>query len=244
MIFFTTVNKYYFNQYGYQLIESFKKNSESKLIIYSEDLKPYKDLNIEVRRIKNLLLLEKFKKKFRIMMGDRYKFLPYHSWMDKWIIKLIIQEQFLNEFNDFIGIYIDSDSIILNKKFDNRVADFIKPAKNYDIGLFRRQNCHLHPETGFIFFNLKSIVLRKNYKLMIRRLTKFDFSNLPTLTDCSAIDSLVISNKIKAFDFCEYYHLKKVNPIYESNLRTVFIHLKGSRKGKFSIIKKLLGFYI
>ena len=69
------------------------------------------------------------------------------------------------------------------------------------------------------------------------------FLELPSWTDDSLIDDAIIKGKFRALDFCEFYNLKSENPIYESELQKVYLHLKGKRKGKYSRVKHITGKY-
>jgi hypothetical protein len=241
--FFTTSNKLYFQKNGKQFVDSFRKFSGCDLVVYSEDLDELISAKFHIRRIKHWDLIKKFQDEFRNKMSSRYAFLPYHSKMDIWAIKIAIQLQFLEAQSEGAGVYIDSDSVIFSEKFDEVIDGFISPVKSYDLGIFRRVNSHLHPESGFLVLNASSESLKATYQNMLDRILSHQFYNLPSLTDCSLLDDEIISKSINAIDFCDYYQLKSTNPVYESDLRKVMLHLKGPRKGSYSSIKKILGFY-
>jgi hypothetical protein len=241
--FFSTSNKLYFQKNGKQFVESFRKFSGCDLVVYSEDLDELTSANFHIKRIKHWDLIKKFQDEFRDKMSSRYAYLPYHSRMDIWAIKIAIQLQFLETQNDGMGVYIDSDSVVYSEKFDEVIEKFINPVKSYDLGIFRRVETHLHPESGFLVLNSSSEILKSSYQNMLDRILSHQFYDLPSLTDCSLLDDEIISKSINAIDFCDYYQLKSTNPVYESNLREVMLHLKGPRKGRYSSIKKILGFY-
>ena len=58
--------------------------------------------------------------------------------MDIWSYKIAAQLQFLEEHPNASALFLDSDSIVLNKKFVEKVNTLTDLAKNVDCGLFRR----------------------------------------------------------------------------------------------------------
>lgn len=242
--FFSTSSKHYFNEHGKQFIDSFSEYTKHNITLYSEDIQEGTYKNCNVIRIKYIDLLTKFQKKFRKNMGIKLNLLPYHSRLDIWSIKIAIQLQFIEDNPNCIGVYIDSDSVIISKKFERVISKFISPVKDFDIGIFRRYKNHLHPESGFLVinnFNRKKLL--KIYKKMFEKVINFDFSDLVTLTDCSLIDREIENKNLNYFDFCSEYNITSKNPMYHSDLRKALIHLKGPRKGKYSFLKKLFGRY-
>ena len=149
---FTTASRDYFIKNGKQLAESFKLNSGSKLIVYSEDdLTEYEDL-VTFRKLRNFDVIERFQKDFRSNYGEKLKFVHYSNRMDIWAIKIFAQLQFFEEHPSTFSLFLDSDTYILNRGFNDLVNEFAGPAQDYDCGLFRRAKTFLHPETGFITF--------------------------------------------------------------------------------------------
>ncbi|MDG1096978.1 MAG: hypothetical protein P8N23_05105 [Methylophilaceae bacterium] len=245
-IFFTTLSNEYYQKYGKQFVDSFLKYSTSNLIIFSEDMDCFDKGRVKVIRLNEVDKIDDFKKNFLSLVGNKFKFLPYFSRMDVWIYKIATHKQITSMFADGLGIYIDSDSVITSSKFDDVITDFIAPIENslfYDIGIFRRVDDHLHPESGFMAFNFSSKTLKTNFSELFDEVINDKFYDLPSWTDCSLIDRAIIQNKLKAFDFCKEYQIKSTNPVYQSKLKKVLLHLKGPRKGKYSLLKRLIGMY-
>ena len=243
MFFFTTSSKIYFENNCKYLALSLLNYSNRKLIVYSEDdLSEYSELIQFVPLIRKDELM-KFQTSFRSIYSDTFKFMPYSARMDIWVFKITAQLQFLSEHINSSGVYIDSDSVVLNNKFINVIDKFINPCINYDIGLFRRCGKHLHPESGFMFLSSNKVT-NEVYLKMLNDIFTFQFYNLPSWTDCSLIDKYIINGQLDAFDFCSNYNLVTDNPVYESALSSSLLHLKGKRrKGKYSIIKHFIGWY-
>jgi hypothetical protein len=195
-------------------------------------------------RLKKLDQIIAFQNKFKNKHADRYKFLYYLQWMDIWILKIATQLQHLEETSSEYSIFIDSDSVITSSNHDEVVSDFIDPfiKSKKDIAFFQRPKTHLHPESGFIVFR-KCDQLINAYREMLDFILDEKFYDLPSWTDCSVIDLFASSGKIEYFDFCSFYNLVSTNPVYESTLRKSMLHLKGPRKGAYSLLKKILGLY-
>jgi hypothetical protein len=239
---FTTSSKKYFRDYGLQLAESLYKKTGTKLIVYSEDnLEAYDNL-IKIKPLKHSSQLSQFQLDFREHYGSKYQFLPYLMKMDVWAFKIAAQLQHIEENPLDSALYLDSDSVVLKRKFISEVNYLAEKSKNVDCGLFRRRDNFLHPETGFIIFN-NSTELHLAYLDMYRKIISGEYVSLPSWTDSSLIDDQIERRKISYIDFCEELELKSSNPIYESNLKKSFIHLKGRRKGRYSRIKFLIGRY-
>lgn len=244
MEYFTTANAYYFDKHTKQLIESFEKYSMHSLRVYSEDMAPTCRARYEVVMLRRMDRITAFQQDFKDRFKDRHKFLYYFQWMDKWIIKIAAQLQQLEEASSEYSIFIDSDSVIRNDRFDQTIDNFLEPfyASGKDFAFFRRLGTHLHTESGFIVLR-KCPELLNSYHEMFEFILAGRFYDLASWTDCSVIDHFVDSGRISYFDFCTYYGLRSVNPVYESNLRQSMLHLKGPRKGKYSTVKRLLGLY-
>jgi hypothetical protein len=239
---FTTASRDYFLKNGKQLAESFKVNSGEKLVVYSEDdLSEFRDL-ISYRPLRNFEVIEQFQKVFRNNYGSKLSYMHYSIRMDIWAIKIFAQLQFLEENPSTFSLFLDSDTYIRNSGFNKLVNEFVLPARNFDCGLFRREDTFLHPETGFITFR-NSENLLNSYRSMLQMILSGEYKNLPSWTDDSLIDYEIQNDKITALDFCKEYNLISSHPMYESKLRESFIHLKGLRKGRFSRLKLLRGKY-
>ncbi len=239
---FTTSSESYFKENGKQLAESLINKTDNKLIVYSEsDLSSFASL-IEFKPLKYGPEVMNFQTAFRSHYGKKYKFLHYSMKMDIWAYKIAAQLQFLEENPMSRALFLDSDSIVLNKNFVEKVNLFSELAKNVDCGLFKRSENFLHSETGFVILN-NSTALLSAFKEMYRKIMSGEYKNLPSWTDSSLIDDQIEQGAISYIDFCEELNLKSPNPIYESPLRKSFIHLKGPRKGPYSSIRNFLGRY-
>lgn len=239
---FTTASKDYFHKNGLQLAMSLKQNSGEILTVYSEDdLSEYSEVinYIPLNQTKDLF---EFRKSFRSSYGSKYHLLHYSLKMDVWAFKIFAQKQFLEENPGTFSLFLDSDSVVLNSGFTQRLNQFVSPARNFECGLFRRSENFLHPETGFLTF-CNSPNLEKSYLRMTASILSGDFRNLPSWTDSSLVDREVIEGNITALDFCLFYDLRTNNPVYESKLRESFLHLKGNRKGVYRVGKRILGRY-
>jgi hypothetical protein len=162
--------------------------------------------------------------------------------MDVWSYKIAAQLQFLEEHPNASALFLDSDSIVLNKKFVEKVNTLTDLAKNVDCGLFRRNENFLHSETGFVILN-NSPDLLSAFEEMFRKILSGEYKNLPSWTDSSLLDDQIELGAISYVDFCVELNLNSTNPIYESSLRESFIHLKGPRKGPYSRARNFLGRY-
>jgi hypothetical protein len=239
---FTTSSKDYFHKNGLQLAMSLKQNSGETLTVYSEDnLSEYSDV-INYIPLNQTQDLFDFRKSFRSSYGTKYHLLHYSLKMDIWAFKIFAQKQFLEENPGTFSLFLDSDSVVLNSGFTQKLNQFVSPARNFDCGLFRRSENFLHPETGFLTF-CNSPNLEKSYIRMTDSILSGDFRSLPSWTDSSLVDREIIEGRISALDFCLYYNLSTDNPVYESKLRESFLHLKGNRKGMYSAVKRILGKY-
>ncbi len=244
MQYFTTANLHYFEKNTKQLIASFEKYSKDNLLVYSEDMPPRAERNFAIATLKRMERVEPFQTQFRAQFRERFKFLYYLQRMDIWVLKIATILQHLEETDQEYSIFIDSDSVITNTTFDQTVSDFIAPfiASGKDIAVFRRSGTHLHTESGFAVFR-KSQKLIDTYREMLEFTLSDQFYRLASWTDCSVIDHFVDEGKIACFDFCEHYALRTTNPVYESALRQSMLHLKGPRKGGYSILKRVFGLY-
>lgn len=244
MQYFTTANLHYFEKNTKQLITSFEKYSKDNLLVYSEDMQPRAVSNFSITTLKRMERIEPFQTQFRAQFRERFKFLYYLQRMDIWILKVATILQHLEETDQEYSIFIDSDSVVTKATFDQTVADFIAPfiASGKDIAVFQRSGTHLHTESGFAVFR-RSQKLIDAYREMLEFIFENQFYTLASWTDCSVIDHFVHEGKIDCFDFCAYYQLRTTNPVYESALRQSMLHLKGPRKGGYSIVKKILGLY-
>ena len=239
---FTTSSKEYFHKNGLQLALSLKQNTGEMLTVYSEDnLSDYSGVinYIPLNQTKDLF---EFRNRFRSLYGHKYPLLHYSLKMDIWAFKIFAQKQFLEENPGTFSLFLDSDSVVLNSSFTQKLNQFVSPARNFDCGLFRRSENFLHPETGFVTFR-NSPKLEKSYLGMTESILSGEFRNLPSWTDSSLIDREIIEGRISALDFCLVYDLRTDNPIYESELRESFLHLKGNRKGIYRVAKRILGRY-
>jgi hypothetical protein len=160
------------------------------------------------------------------------------------VLKIAAQLHQLEETSSEYSIFIDSDCILTNKKFDGTVADFLAPFidSGKDIAFFRRLGTHLHTESGFLVLR-KCPQLLQAYRDMLDFILKERFYDLASWTDCSVIDHFADAGHINFFDFCAHYDLRSTNPVYESSLRNSMLHLKGRRKGVYSRVKHLVGLY-
>ena len=244
MQFFTTANNLYFEKNTRQLVSGFCKFSRHRLRIYSEDMSAFEGSDFSISRMKRLDEIKEFQIKFKKQYGARYQFLYYFQKMDVWILKIAAQLQHLEETESEVSIFIDSDSVITKKSFDETVAAFIEPFLSSDksIALFRRFGTHLHTESGFLVLR-KSPELIQAYHAMLEFILEGSFYVLASWTDCSVIDHFIDTGLISYFDFCESYSLRSTNPVYESPLRTSMLHLKGPRKGSYSMLKRIIGSY-
>jgi hypothetical protein len=239
---FTTASEEYFLSNGIQLAKSLLQNSDIKLMVYSEDdLSKYNQL-IDYQPLKYREEVASFNIDFRSNYGSYYKFLPYMLKMDLWFFKIAAQRQHVESRPGTFSLFLDSDSVVLNKKFNKVVDAFIQPASNYDVGIFRRENTYLHPETGFVTLRSSERLIAA-YEKMFNDVMDEKFRNLPSWTDSSLIENEILNNEITYLDFCAHYGLNSNNPIYESTLSKSFVHLKGARKGKFSYVKHVLRKY-
>lgn len=239
---FTTSSKSYFIENGKQLAESLLNKTHTKLIVYSEsDLSSFGSI-IEAKPLKYYPDVMKFQDAFRSHYGKKYKFLHYSLKMDVWAYKIAAQLQFLEDHPNASALFLDSDSIVLNKKFIEKVNTLAVIAKNVECGLFRRNDNFLHSETGFVILN-NSPGLLSAFEDMFRKIMSGEYKNLPSWTDSSLIDDQIEQGAISYIDFCVELNLNSTNPIYESTLRDSFIHLKGPRKGPYSSVRNLLGRY-
>jgi hypothetical protein len=233
---FTTASEEYFLSNGIQLARSLLQNSNIKLTVYSEDdLSKYNEL-IDYHSLKYRDEVEIFNKNFRSHYGGYYKFLPYMLKMDLWFFKIAAQRQHVESCPKTFSLFLDSDSVVLNKKFCTVVDAFIQPAASFDVGIFRRSDTYLHPETGFVTLRSSERLIAA-YEKMFNDVLDEKFRNLPSWTDSSLLENEILNNRITYLDFCTHYGLNSNNPIYESNLSKSYVHLKGARKGKFSHLK-------
>ena len=233
---FTTASEEYFLSNGIQLAKSLLQNSNLRLTVYSEDnLSKYNQL-IDYQPLKYIEEVKNFNVNFRMNYGSDYRFLPYLLKMDLWFFKIAAQRQHVEDNPEAFSLFLDSDSVVLNKKFCEIVNTFIQPAVSFDVGIFRRKNIYLHPETGFVTLR-SSERLIASYENMFNDVLNGKFRSLPSWTDCSLLENEILNNQITCLDFCEYYGLTSNNPIYESTLSKSYVHFKGARKGKFSYVK-------
>lgn len=239
---FTTASEKYFLLNGIQLAESLFKKSNIKITVYSEDnLSKYSQI-INYKPLRYFKEVESFNRKFRLKYGEFYKFLPYMIKMDLWFYKIAAQRQHVEQNPNTFSLFLDSDSVVLNKKFCNLVNSFVEPALNFDLGMFRRKGIYLHPETGFITLNSSERLIRI-YKSIFDDVLSGRYMDLPSWTDSSLLENAVLMEEISCLDFCTQYDLSTTNPIYESILSKSYVHLKGSRKGKFHYMKHVLRKY-
>lgn len=244
MEYFTTANKHYFEKNTRQLIASFAKHSKYGVRIYSEDMMPARGPNHEVVTLRRMDRIASFQQEFKTRFHERYKFLYYFQWMDIWVLKIATQLQQLEESSSEYSIFIDSDSVLTSSSFDKTVNDFLTPFfdSGKDLAFFRRLGTHLHTESGFLVLR-KSPELLGAYREMLEFILAGHFYDLVSWTDCSVIDHFSDMGRINFFDFCAHYDLRSTNPVYESPLRQSMLHLKGPRKGSYSVIKRVLGLY-
>lgn len=239
---FTTSSEEYFNQHGKQLAESLFKKTGNRLVVYSEDNLDAFNHIIEPKKLRYFHELSQFQNEFKTHYASKYQFLPYLMKMDVWAFKIAAQLQHLEENPGESTLYLDSDSVVLSKKFVTDVNHFFNITRDFDCGLFRRENNFLHPETGFIVLN-NSPRLLSAYLTMFENIIHWRFKDLPSWTDSSLLDEQIEKKFISHVDYCRVLGLRSTNPVYESILRRSFIHLKGSRKGSFSRLKLILGGY-
>jgi len=244
MEFFTTASSHYFEKNTRQLIAAFAKHSKFELKVYSEDMVPSKGTHHQVGTLRRMDQIESFQREFKARFHERYKFFYYFQWMDIWVLKIAAQLQHLEETSSEYSVFIDSDCVLTNSRFDETVKQFLSPfmVSGKDIAFFRRFGTHLHTESGFLVLR-KCPELVKAYSEMLEFILDGYFYNLASWTDCSVIDHFADTGRINFFDFCAHYDLKSTNPVYESPLRKSMLHLKGPRKGVYSIIKRILGLY-
>jgi len=244
MEYFTTANTHYFEKNTRQLIASFAKHSKHGVRVYSEDMAPASGANHEVVTLRRMDRIASFQQAFKVRFHERYKFLYYFQWMDIWVLKIATQLQQLEESSCEYSIFIDSDCVLTNSRFDETVDDFLTPffRSGKDLAFFRRLDTHLHTESGFLVLR-KSPELLEAYREMLEFILAGRFYDLASWTDCSVIDHFADTGRINFFDFCAHYDLRSSNPVYESTLRQSMLHLKGPRKGAYSIIKRALGLY-
>lgn len=185
-----------------------------------------------------------FQLDFKTRFCERYDFLYYFQRMDVWILKIVAQLQHLEETSSEFSVFIDSDCVLTNSRFDQTVDEFLAPffRSGKDMAFFRRMGTHMHSESGFLVLR-KCPELVTVYREMLEFIMADRFYNLASWTDCSVIDHFADTGRIDFFDFCAYYDLRSTNPVYESSLRKSMLHLKGPRKGSYSVIKRILGLY-
>jgi hypothetical protein len=239
---FTTSSKEYFLLNGIQLAKSLLRNTNLKITVYSEDDLSEFDQIIHYKPLRYREEVLSFNKKFKTSYGESYQFLPYMLKMDLWFFKIAAQLQHVEENPNVFSLFLDSDSVVLNEKFCHAINAFVEPALDFDVGVFRRKNTYLHPETGFLTLR-SSERLKEAYESMFENVLTGEFRNLPSWTDSSLIENAILQSKISCLDFCEQYKLKTNNPVYESILSKTYVHLKGSRKGKFNSVKHALRRY-
>jgi hypothetical protein len=244
MEYFTTANQKYFDKNTRQLIASFAKHSECSVRVYSEDMQPSSGARHEVVTLRRMDRIAPFQQAFKERFQERYKFLYYFQWMDIWVLKIATQLQQLEETSSEYSIFIDSDCVVTNSQFDQTVDEFLAPfiLSGKDMAFFRRLGTHLHTESGFLVLR-KCPELIEAYRDMLEFILAGRFYDLASWTDCSVIDHYADTGRIRFFDFCNHYDLRSTNPVYESALRRSMLHLKGPRKGAYSIIKRVLGLY-
>ena len=239
---FTTSSRTYFLQNGLQLASSLLDNTGQKLTVISEDdLSDFEKI-IDYVPLKEEANISLFRNNFKDKYKEKYKFMPYTMKMDIWCMKIAAIRQFLLDNPEGFYLLLDSDCYIRNSNFAKVVNQFVKPAQDYDCGLFRRVDTFLHPETGFVTFS-NSNRLSKAFDDMYIQILSGQFYELPSWTDDSLIDLAINQNKFSALDFCDHYGLVTSNPMYESQLLESFLHFKGPRKGKYSKFKFFSGRY-
>lgn len=244
MEYFTTASKHYFEKNTRQLIASFAKHSKYAVRVYSEDMVPISESHHQVVTLRRMEQIASFQEAFKARFHERYKFLYYFQWMDIWVLKIATQLQQLEESSSEYSIFIDSDCVLTNSRFDLTVNEFLTPFfdSGKDMAFFRRLGTHLHTESGFLVLR-KCPELLQAYREMLEFILAGNFYDLSSWTDCSVIDHFADTGRINFFDFCVHYDLRSTNPVYESPLRQSMLHLKGPRKGAYSIIKRVLGLY-
>lgn len=238
----TTSSEAYFNRNCVQLVKSADKFYRSQILVYSEDEISINLSNMTVKDFQRRDEILSFIHAFRQRYNSKLDYMHYAQRMDIWIFKIAAIAQFLNDDIDNDLLFLDADSVFISPHAPNIIKKFLEPARDYDLGIFRRTKTFLHPETGFLF--VKN--LAKNKKVfgeLLNDVLSWKFLELPSWTDDSLIDDAIIKGKFRALDFCEFYNLKSENPIYESELQKVYLHLKGKRKGKYSRVKHIAGKY-
>ena len=238
----TTSSKNFFEDNGMQLVQSVEKKMGRGVLIYSEDQIEAKFQYSRFRHLENAPQVLSFVTEFRGKYQDKMQFMHYTQRMDKWIFKIAAISQYLKDFNQGNLLFLDADCVIKSKRACESISKFIEPALQYDLGIFRRYRTFMHPESGFLFIR-NSRVTREVFNDLLEQVLQWKFLDLPSWTDDSLIDRAILENRLHALDFCEFYGLTSGNPVYESSLRSVLLHLKGNRKGKYSHLKDFFGRY-
>ena len=238
----TTSSKSYFKKNGIQLFSSAGKFIENSIILYSEDFIDSGLHNVIGKSFQNRAKVLEFIDEFREKYESKLKFMHYAQRMDIWIFKIAAIAQYLNDFKDGDLLFLDSDCVFISKEAPAVISKFLEPARQYDLGIFRRHDTFLHPETGFLFVKNHERN-RTQFNILLEDILCWRFTDLPSWTDDSLIDKAIIRGEFNALDFCQFYKLKSQNPAYESELQKVLLHLKGKRKGRYSRIKHCMGRY-